>query len=192
MTETMQPEQMEQPEIQPAQITDGQTDNLPPIQPLTQETTTGTTTGTLSDSASSKPKSPYYTPDEFYEQFKSVFKFGGDTFHIESLPIQPNEEAGARVTSDRIYEMAEKYKFLRFMIDRRSTRIGETILMIQFLTSKAGAVYYEKRKQKLGGVLWQKAAKFFKRNKGKDSASLAQVEAEKPQKQEKLSETSDA
>ena len=188
MTETQQTEQIDQ--IQ-ATITDGQTENLPPIQPLTveQATATNPTGKTLPLGLSD---SNFYTKEEFYEQFKSVFQFGGDTFSLESLPIKQNEEAGARATASRIYEMAEKYKFLRFMIDKRSTRLGETILMIQFLTSKAGAVYYEKRKQKLGGVLWQKAIKLFKRNKAKDSAYLEQVAAEKQQKQETLSETAAA
>jgi hypothetical protein len=184
-----------QPETeQPAQasITDGMTDNLPPIQPLTMErpATTNQTTTTLLDSGLSNPN--FYTKDEFFEQFKSVFQFGGDTFNIQSLPIQPNEEPGARVTSNRIYEMAEKYKFLQFMIDKRSTRLGETILMIQFLTSKAGAVYYEKKKQKLGGVLWQKATKILKRNKGKDTAYSAQAVAEKQPAPANSSETAAA
>lgn len=186
MTETME-QQTEQ--IQ-ATITDGQTDNLPPIQPLTVEQAQATATNqTATISLSGLSDSNFYTKEEFYEQFKSVFQFGGDTLGLESLPIKPNEEMGARATASRIYEMAEKYKFLRFMIDKRSTRLGETILMIQFLTSKAGAVYYEKRKQKLGGVLWQKATKLFKRNKAKDSDYSEQVAAEKQQKQEKSSET---
>ena len=60
--ETMEePEQMEQPEeITPATITDGQTDNLPPIQPLTEQATQQTTQTLDLDSSS-----PYYTPEEF-------------------------------------------------------------------------------------------------------------------------------
>ena len=176
---TVQPEQ---PEVQP-EITDGMTDNLPPLQPLTMENPNNQTIGTVNAECSN-----FYTKEEFYEQFKSIFQFAGDTLNVQSLPIKQNEEAGAKVTSNRIYEMAEKYAFLRFMIDRRSTRLGETILMVQFLTSKAGAVYMEKRNKKLGVEVWKKAKRIFRLgSKAKDTASLAQAAAEKQQGQDSLS-----
>ena len=182
-------EQIQQEHIQPT-ITDGQTDNLPPLQQLPLDPLPQTQTNqTISVSAASD-QAFLYTPDEFYAQFKSVFQFAGDTLSVQSLPISEKEEFGARATSNRIYEMAQKYKFLNFLIDKRSTRLGETILIVQFLTSKAGAVYYEKRKKKLGGAVWEKAKKILgKQNKAKDTAYLAQADAAKQQKQENLSAT---
>lgn len=182
--------EQEQQTIQPEQImpeiSDGMTENLQPlpeqtiIQPEQMTTSDHMMTGTATAECSS-----YYTKAEFYEQFKSLFQFTGDTLQVQSLPIKPNEEVGAKVTSDRIYNMAEKYAFLRFLIDKRSTRLGETILMIQFLTSKASAVYKEKRNRKLGLDLWQKFKKLLKKgNRANDTVFLAQAEAEKQQKQE--------
>ena len=180
--------------VQEPTISDGQTDNLPPppeVDSLNNQTQPDPVTGQTipgSDLDSSK----FYTPDEFYKAFKSVFQFGGDRLGIESLPIKPSEEVGARITSDRIYEMAEKYAFLRFIIDKRSTRVGETILMIQFLAFKAGDVYREKTKSNLGSMIWKKTKGLFNRHRqttGIDMAYSAPVEPEKQQKQENLSGT---
>lgn len=132
--------------------------------------------------------SRFYTPEEFYEQFKSVFQFAGDRTGIQSLPIKEGEERGARITSDRIYEMAEKYAFLNFIIDKTTSRLAETILMIQFLAFKSADIYNEKTNRKLGGDLWQKIKKLIKRRKtaqmDSESESLAPQEVGRPPKAE--------
>lgn len=130
--------------------------------------------------------SNFYTPDEFYLTFKSVFQFASDRTGIESLPIKESEERGARITSDRIYEMAERYQFLNFLIDKTTSRLAETILMIQFLAFKSADVYNEKTNRKLGGDLWAKIKKLIKRRKtaptDSESEYLAHQEAERQQK----------
>ena len=179
--QTMQPEQ-----IMP-EISDGMTDNLQPLpeQTIIQPEQIMQSDHMMNGTATAEC-SNFYTKAEFYEQFKSLFQFAGDTLQVQSLPIKPNEEVGAKVTSDRIYNMAEKYAFLRFLIDKRSTKLGETILMIQFLTSKASAVYKEKRNRKLGLDLWQKFKKLLKKgsSRANDTDYLVQAAAEKQQKQE--------
>ena len=101
---------------------------------------------------------------------------------IKALPIKQNEEIQARTTANRIYAMAQKYKVFNFIIDRRSSSVGEVILMAQFVYMKAGAVYEEKKGEKLGVKIW---SKLFKRKiKAKDTASLAQAAPEKQQKPE--------
>ena len=101
--------------------------------------------------------------------------------------IKESEERGARVTANRIYEMAEKYAFLNFLIDKTTSRLAETIMMIQFLAFKCSDVYKEKTNRKLGGDLWQRLKKYLKKRKGtqtdNESESLAQVEVEKQPKQ---------
>ena len=140
------------------------------------------TSGTEGVAYSSTQKSPFYTEDEFYEQFKSCFQLAGDMSGIKALPIKQNEEVQARATANRIYAMATKYKVFNFIIDRRSSSVGEVILMAQFVYMKAGAVYEEKKGEKLGVKIW---SKLFKRKiKAKDTAYLAQAAPEKQQKPE--------
>ena len=155
MTETIQTEHLEQ--IQEPNLTDGQTDNLPP--PPAEEQTAQQTQATDSVSGAGNSKPEYYTQDEFFEVFKSVFDYAGTMTGTESLPIKQNEMAGAHITSDRLYETAKKYAFMRPLIRRNTSRIMETILMIQFIGGKASAIYKEKTSLSLGGVIWKKAKK---------------------------------
>lgn len=184
MEQTQQTETEQMPPM--PKLDDGWTAPIPPppedVQAPTEATPTATS-GTEGVAFSSKPQSPYYTEDEFYEQFKSCFKLAGDMSGIEALPIKQNEEIPARATANRIYAMATKYKVFNFIIDRRSSTVGEVILMAQFVYMKAGAVYEEKKGEKLGVKIW---SKIFKRGKikAKDTASLAQAAPEKQQKQE--------
>lgn len=180
--EQTQTEQMEQ--LQEIQISDGQTDNLPPPPPMEQleQITQEQTTATQSESVASE----FYTKDEFFEVFKSVFDYAGNMTGTESLPIKENEMTGARITSDRLYDTAEKYAFMRPIIRRNTTRVMETILMIQFITGKASAVYKEKTNLNLGGILWKKAKKVMGLNKNKtiqgvESGYSGQADAGKQQ-----------
>ena len=184
-TQTEQLEQLQEPTL-----TDGQTDNLPP--PPIEEQNPTQNQQTESESGAGKEKLPeYYTKDEFFEVFKSVFDYAGTLTGTESLPIKQNELAGARITSDRLYETAEKYAFMRPLIRRNTSRVVETILMIQFIGGKASAVYKEKTSLNLGGVLWKKAKKALgiKQKVAIATDSLAQAGAEKQQKPATSSET---
>ena len=191
MEQTEQIPQMETEQMPPMpKLDDGWTSPIAPPPEDVQAPTEAiqTTSGTEGVAFSSKPQSPYYTEDEFYEQFKSCFQLAGDMSGIKSLPIKQNEEIQARATAHRIYLMATKYKVFNFLIDRRSSAVGEIVLMAQFVYMKANAVYEEKKGEKLGSKLW---SKIFRRGKikAKDTAYSAQVAPEKQQKQEKLSET---
>lgn len=194
--EQTQTETMEQ--LQEIKITDGQTDNLPPPPDMEQlEQIAGqTATATQSESGASDKKHEYYTKDEFFEVFKSVFDYAGKITDTKSLPIDETnkiEASGARLTSDRLYESAEKYAFMRPLIRRNTTRIMETLLILQFISGKACAVYKEKTNLNLGGILWKKAKKMigFKGKTQAESASgfSAQVDAEKQQNPANLSKT---
>lgn len=186
-----QTQQTQTEQIQEIQITDGQTDNLPPPPELEQVEQIAGQTATQSESDASE--SEYYTPDEFYEVFKSVFDYAGKITDTKSLPIDESnkiEASGARLTSDRLYESAEKYAFMRPLIRRNTTRVMETLLILQFISGKACAVYKEKTNINLGGILWKKAKKMLGLNKTQtDGASgfSGQADAEKQQKAENSS-----
>ena len=190
MTETTQTQTEQLEQLQEPTLTDGQTDNLPP--PPIEEQNPTQNQPTESELGAGKEKLPeYYTKDEFFEVFKSVFDYAGKLTGTESLPIKQNELAGARITSDRLYETAEKYAFMRPLIRRNTSRVVETILMIQFIGGKASSVYKEKTSLNLGGVLWKKAKKALgiKQKVAIATDSLAQAGAEKQQKPANSSET---
>ncbi len=128
--------------------------------------------------------SDVYSQDEFFDVFKSVFKFGADTFNCESLAISDNEELGARATSNRIYAEAEKYKFLHFIIERNSGRFGEIVLIMSFLINKVNAVAKEKKVNNVWGKIWSKVSKIFNRKRGNVSGYSEPVDVEKQQKPE--------
>lgn len=121
-----------------------------------------------------------YSKDEFYEVFKSVFAWGGDVFKIQSLPISESEELGARATSNKVYEWAEKYKFFHFCIEKNNGKLAESILVISFIISKINKIAEEK-KVNVWGKLWQKI-KFLKPKTGNVSGFSAPVGAEKQPK----------
>lgn len=187
MTETMEQTQTEQLEqLQEQTISDGQTENLPP--PPQQEQLEQNQQATESESVAGE----YYSKEEFFEVFKSVFNYAGNLTGTESLPIQQKEMAGARITSDRLYETAEKYAFMRPLIRRNTSRVMETILMIQFIGGKASAVYKEKTNISLGGVLWKKTKKVLgikQKVAVSESVYSEQAVAEKQQKAETSSNT---
>ena len=121
-----------------------------------------------------------YSKDEFYDVFKSVFAWGGDVFKIQSLPISASEEMGARATSNKVYEWAEKYKFFHFCIEKNNGKLAESILMISFIISKINKIAEEK-KVNIWGKLWQKI-KFLKPKMGNVSGFSAQADVEKQPK----------
>ena len=167
-------------QLQEPILTDGMTANVPmpetiEIQNQTQNIPPEHTESVVSD---------IYTPDEFFENFKSVFKFVGDTTGTESFEIKEREMAGARITSNRLYSMAEKYAFMRPLISKNTTHAMETIIMIQFVVGKASDVYKEKTNVNLGGIVWKKAKKMLGIKTAKDTGFLGHPDAVKQQKPE--------
>lgn len=130
--------------------------------------------------------SRFYSEEEFYQQFKSIFQYATDRTGIQSIAIKDSEERGARITASRIYEQAQKYAFLQFLIDKTTSRLAETILMLQFLSFKASDVYAEKTKRKLGGDIWQKVKKYIKKRKAQTDNVSESSEQVVPEKQQEL------
>ena len=125
-------------------------------------------------------------PDEFYAGFKSAFSFTGEWCNIKSMPIQSHEEVGARRTSDKLYEMAQKYPFLRFMIKTESTWLADVSLIGLFVYGKTNAILEEKAGFGLNRIIFGRFYKWFP--KRKESGFLARLGLGKRQKQEQSSE----
>lgn len=135
-----------------------------------------------------------YTEDEFYEAFKSCFAFAGDVSHLKSFAIRDEgiEGRGARCTSNRLYQLAGRYKFLHFMIDRRSGWLADATLIGLFVSMKANAIVEEAAHLSLKDILKGKLKSWFKIKqttvKRGGSGFLGRLGLGKPPKPESLSE----
>lgn len=130
------------------------------------------------------------TQEDFYNGFKGVFAFAGECTATKSLPIQAHEEQGARRTSDKLYEMALKYPFLRFMIDAKSTWLADVTLIGLFVYGKTNAVLEEKTGYGLNKIIFGRLGKWLPKRKG--SGFLARLGLVKRQKQEQSLEAQNA
>lgn len=137
-----------------------------------------------------------YTEEEFYEAFKSCFAFAGDVSHLKSFAIRDEgiEGRGARCTSNRLYQLAGRYKFLHFMIDRRSGWLADATLIGLFVSMKANAVVEEATNLSLKDVLKGKVKSWLKIKqttvKRGGSGFLGRLGLGKQPKPESLSEAS--
>ncbi len=175
---------MEQTMMNELKLDDGEIANVPPINEMeTQEQMEqippigGTFEAGLND---------IITPDDFYNGFKSVFAFAGEYTSTQSLPIQAHEEQGARRTSDKLYEMALKYPFLRFMIDTKTSWLADVSLISLFVYGKTNAVLEEKTGYGLNKIIFGRLGKWLPKRKG--SGFLARLGLGKRPKQEQSSE----
>lgn len=125
--------------------------------------------------------------DEFYDGFKSMFAFAGECTQTQCLPIQAHEERGARRTSDKLYGMAVKYPFLRFMIDAKTTWLADASLIGLFVYGKTNAVLEEKTGYGLNKIIFGRLGKWLPKRKG--SGFLARLGLGRRPKQEQSSET---
>lgn len=105
-----------------------------------------------------------FSEEEFYEAFKSCFEFAGDVSHLKSFAIRDEgiEGRGARCTSNRLYGLASRYKFLHFMIDRRSGWLADATLIGLFVSMKANAIVEEAAHLSLKDVLKGRLKQWFR------------------------------
>lgn len=175
---------LELPQAEEVNLASNQEEILPQAEEITETTTSG-------DSSDD----PFYTEEEFYNAFKSMFQFGADTLNCQSLAISAEEELGARTTANRIYAEAKRYKFLEFIIRRDNGKVAEAILIITFIINKINAVAKEKKINNVWGKLWSRTSKLFRifsKKTGKGSVSSAPVVAEKQAKPEDYLKPADA
>lgn len=131
----------------------------------------------------------FYSKGEFESAFNEFLTFlkspqtSLDTF--ETLRAQ-----GQSLAAGKIYEMAQNYRFLRFLIDRRTQLLHDFALISIFASCEANAIVYnwtgislaEKAKLWLRGKIKQRAEQVQKSGKRSAWAFLARPAAEKPQK----------
>lgn len=129
----------------------------------------------------------FLSEEEFYAGFKQVFQFAGEWTNTESLPIKQNEEPGARKTSEKLYQMAKKYRFLNFLVSKQSTWLADAALIGVFVYGKANAVIEEKTKLSITNMIFGKL-----KWKQKELGFLARLGLVKQQKPENSSEVAGA
>lgn len=173
-------------------LTDGQTESIPepelqPNQPEDFSAGCSMMTATTIDEGGR-----YYTAGEFEASFNEFLNFlkspdvSFDAF--ESLRAQ-----GQQLAAGKVYNMAQKYKFLNWLIDRRTAIFHDFALISIFFACETNAIV-----QNWTGISLAEKAKIWLRGKIKAHAA-AQAEgkrkgwgflgrrgAEKPQKPESL------
>jgi len=190
----MQQEQ-EQTEIQ---LSDGQTDSLPEINSQPEVNSLSETPAEYSADFSqmmTMNSGKYYTQDEFAKEFNDFLTFlkspdtATDTF--EALRSE-----GQSLAASKIYNMAYKYKWLRFLIDKRTQVIHDALVMSIFAVTETNAIVYN-----WTGISLIQKVKIWLKSKVKQRAEVAQSSgkrsvwgflarqgAAKQQKQENLSD----
>lgn len=194
--ETLQPEQLapEMPDQAEIQLSDGQTDNLEPLN--NQNNKLAGSDSLPVGLPEMTTRSKYYTQDEFAKQFDDFLTFlkspqtSADTF--EALRAE-----GQGLAAAKIFDMAQKYKWLRFLIDRRSQIVHDTIVLSIFAVTETNAIVYnwtgisiiEKGKIWLRGKIKQRAEQARTSGKRGVLGFLGLRGAAKQPKQDKSSET---
>lgn len=131
----MMPEEL--PELMPE---DGQTTGLPPL-PLGQSETPESVQEELGLPNFSETTTPTnsYTADEFRAKFQAMLEF------LEN-PAAANDCAaellnnGRNLTADKIYNLASRYQWLNWIIDRRAQVLADSLQIAAFLAVESNLV----------------------------------------------------
>lgn len=175
-------------------LSDGQTEGLPELEQLNNQAETAGLQ-TFSQTTSDR----YYTKEEFQGCFTDFLTFlkspqtSADAF--EALRAE-----GQQLAADKVFEMAQNYKFLRFLIDKRTRLMHDMAVIGLFMGCEANAIVYnwtgislfEKGKIWLKSKIKQRAQSVQSQGKRSVWGFLARRGAEKPQKPESSQESSAA
>lgn len=131
----MTPEEL--PELMPE---DGQTTGLPPL-PLGQSETPESVQEELGLPNFSETTTPTnnYTAAEFRDKFQAMLEF------LEN-PAAANDCAaellnnGRNLTADKIYNLASRYQWLNWIIDRRAQVLADSLQIAAFLAVESNLV----------------------------------------------------
>jgi len=170
-------------------LTDGQTDNIPPAeqaQVMTQSSAAqplGLPTMTTNDR--------YYSKQEFQEVFASFFDFLKDP-NAAADCFGTIQSKGRALASDRFYELASRYKWLNWIIDKQTAILHDAALIGIWAATEANVIVlnwtgisiFEKGQIWLKSKIKSKAEQEAKAGKRSVWAFLGRREAEKQPKQE--------
>lgn len=140
------------------QLTDGQTQDLPTL-PEEMSSQSGELSPNGSGVMTTSPDDNYYSQGEFEAAFNEFLIFlkspqtSLDAF--ETLRAQ-----GQSLAAGKIYKMAEKYKFLRWIIDRRTAVVHDFALIGIFTACETNAIV-----QNWTGISLAEKGKIWLRNK---------------------------
>lgn len=165
-------------------LTDGQTEQLAEF----EQTIQPTPADFCADSSLMMTNNQFYTQEEFNKCFNDFLTFlkspevAGDTF--SSI-----KNRGQDLASKKVYELAQNYKFLRFLIDKNTHLIGDIVTIGLWASIEFNAIaenwtginYLTKAKIWLNDKIKQRAQASAKR---KGWAFLGRPVAEKQPKQD--------
>ena len=165
-------------------LTDGQTEQLAEfeqtIQPIQADF--------CEDSLSMMTNSQFYTQEEFNKCFNDFLTFLKSP-EVASDAFGNIHEKGQEIASRRVYELAHKYRFLRFLIDKNTHLFGDLAILTLWGAVEANAIvlnwtginYLTKAKIWLNEKIKQRAQASAKR---KGWGFLGRPVAEKQPKQD--------
>ena len=104
------------------------------------------------------------TPDEFFEAFKATFYAAGLATKTKSLAITAEEEGGARLTADKLYQVGLSSQYFRWMIEKGGW-LRDAMVIGTFVTVKADAVMQEKTGKGFKEIIIRKMKAWRNRNK---------------------------
>ena len=185
-----QPEEQPQPETitpEEVQLSDGQTESIP--QPETIQFSDVQPNGLPPMMMTNNER--YYTQEEFQDVFKNFFEFlenpqtAGDVFGTI-------EQKGRNLAAGRVYDMAKKYRWLNWLIDKQTAVLHDVALISiwaavetnTIVLNWTGISLFQKVQIWLKSKIKTKAEQAAKEGKRSVWGFLGRRAAEKQQKQE--------
>lgn len=179
--------QEQQPEEE-VTLSDGVTDNIPPLQEQQPEVAA---VDFSADFSPTMTTSNFYSPEEFAKNFADFLDFLKDpataTDAFETLHAE-----GQSLAADKVYNMATKYKWLNWLIDRRTRLLHDAALLSLFVAVESNAIImnwtgislFEKGKLWLKSKIKQRQTAQATSGRRSVWGFLGRQAVEKPQKQE--------
>lgn len=144
---------------------DGQTEDLPELQQPDMTIEESAAVGLPDYSSTMTTSEGSYSRDEFRQNFNSFLEFlenpsaATDTF---STIVGKGRELSA----DKIYNLAERYSWLNWLIDRKTQALSDLLLVTIFVTFESNVII-----QNWTGISYLEKAKLWLKNKAKEKKS---------------------
>lgn len=148
---------------------DGQTEDLPELQQPEITAQESAAAGLPDFCPTMTTSEGSYCRDEFRQNFNSFLEFlenpsvAADTF---STIVGKGRELSA----DKIYNLAERYSWLNWLIDRKTQALGDLLLVTIFVTFESNVII-----QNWTGISYLEKAKLWLKNKAKEKKSAVKI-----------------